>query len=310
MDLTIKKVSCHVITYNHVNYISKCIDGILMQKTNFNFEIIIGDDVSTDGTRELVQQYALKYPDKIKLNLRDVRGIGIPGKENFVSTLKMCHGEYITLCDGDDYWTDPHKLQKQVDFLEANNQYIIHSGSAQVLRNNNFCEIIGCPLAKDTYRLPDFYVKNNLITCTIMFRNTITLDSFFTDVLFGDWMLSVLILAANKGKAAYVSNEIYSVYRVHGGGVMQTISNEYDNAVAHLKHISKIKKLVKCNYSKDDCILLNSYHVNIFKHFYIIGNLKNYLKIFTENFLLTKSHLSIKLYLSVIKHYSLKKSFE
>lgn len=118
-------LSVCMTTYNQEKYIAQAIESALMQKTNFDFEIVIGEDCSTDRTKEIVANYARKYPDKIKSILNE-RNIGII--PNFVNTLNNCSGKYIAILDGDDYWTDPYKLQKQVDFLEANPDYgVVHS---------------------------------------------------------------------------------------------------------------------------------------------------------------------------------------
>jgi glycosyltransferase involved in cell wall biosynthesis len=121
-------VSVVVITYQHIRHIKQCLDSILMQDTDFAYEIILGDDESTDGTRELCVEYAKKHPDQIRLMLHSRENNmvinGNPtGRFNFVYNLKHSNGKYIALCEGDDYWTDPNKLQKQVDFLEANPDY-------------------------------------------------------------------------------------------------------------------------------------------------------------------------------------------
>src|SRR5690554_989135 len=118
-------VSICVQTYQHVNFIEACLEGILNQKTNFQFEILLGEDSSTDGTREICIEYANKYPERIRLFLHHrENNIYIGGKPsgrfNFMFNLLSARGKYIALCEGDDYWTDPLKLQKQVEFLEAN----------------------------------------------------------------------------------------------------------------------------------------------------------------------------------------------
>ena len=133
------------ITYNHKNYISNAIDSFLMQKTNFSVEICIGEDDSTDGTREICKKYATKYPEKIRLFLRNRSDkIFIEGHEtgryNFIETLKKCKGKYIALCDGDDFWIDPLKLQKQFDYLETNSDvslcyHKVESGNRKIDEN-------------------------------------------------------------------------------------------------------------------------------------------------------------------------------
>ena len=116
-------VSICVQTYQHAPYIAECLEGLLKQKTTFPYEIILGEDESNDGTRDICKAYAKKYPEIIRLFLRrreDVIYINgnATGRYNFIQNLRTARGKYIALCEGDDYWTDPLKLQKQVIFLE------------------------------------------------------------------------------------------------------------------------------------------------------------------------------------------------
>lgn len=113
-------VSVQVLTFNHINYIKECLDGILMQKTDFPFEVIVGDDCSTDGTTELVLKYQNNYPDKVKV-ITHKENMGFI--ENSQSVNKASRGKYIAFCDGDDYWNDPYKLKKQISFLESHRDY-------------------------------------------------------------------------------------------------------------------------------------------------------------------------------------------
>lgn len=118
-------VSVGIITYNQAPYIRQAVDGILMQKTDFGMELVIGEDFSTDNTRAICTEYSEKYPHLIKL-LPSRANIG--AMSNFIRTLEACTGRYIAFCEGDDYWTDSYKLQKQVDFLEKNEDYgLVHS---------------------------------------------------------------------------------------------------------------------------------------------------------------------------------------
>lgn len=113
-------VSVRTSTYQHKDYIKECIESILMQKVNFSYEFIIGEDFSTDGTREIVFEYANRYPDLIRVITAD-RNVG--AKANSARCRPAIRGKYVAICEGDDYWVDPCKLQKQVDFLEANPDY-------------------------------------------------------------------------------------------------------------------------------------------------------------------------------------------
>ena len=243
-----KKVSCHIITYNHKEYISKCIDGVLMQKVNFPIEIIIGDDNSTDGTREIVKEYAFKHPNLIKLNLREVRGEGIPGKQNFISTLEMCKGEYVSLCDGDDYWTDPLKLQKQVDFLETNKSYSICWSKYLVKQEGeNFINLIepdwiSLLNTSDniTIDLESIFNPYCTYSLTTLFRRDSLDLSFYEKLKYGkDNSLYTMCLGKGKGM---LMNFYSSVYRVHEGGIYSSVSifNQKYSSYLNLKEIVNI----------------------------------------------------------------------
>lgn len=118
---SIPMVSIAVITYNHSKYIRNALNSILMQQVNFEYEIVVGDDCSPDDTQDILREYQTLYPDKFKMILRP-KNIG-PTK-NYYDVIMQCTGKYIAYLEGDDYWTDENKLQKQVDFLNANPQYI------------------------------------------------------------------------------------------------------------------------------------------------------------------------------------------
>ena len=141
-------LSVCLITYNHENYIRQAIEGVLMQKVNFNWELIIAEDCSTDKTRDIILEYKKKHPDFIKLILQE-KNVG-PAK-NWMDLITKPNSKYIAYFEGDDYWTDPLKLQKQVDFLEANPDYgLVHTDV------NHFYELNG--------KLIEAYNQTNNIT--------------------------------------------------------------------------------------------------------------------------------------------------
>ena len=109
------KVSVCCFTYDHAPYLSKALDSVLSQKTNFRYEIIIGDDCSTDGSQDIINAYAIKFPDLIKTIYQPVNS---RGKKNFSDVYKSAEGQYVIALETDDYWTDPNKLQIQVDYLD------------------------------------------------------------------------------------------------------------------------------------------------------------------------------------------------
>ncbi|MDQ3815609.1 MAG: glycosyltransferase family 2 protein, partial [Armatimonadota bacterium] len=112
------KVSIVMVTYNHEKYIAQAVESVLMQETNFDYELIIGEDCSQDKTRAIVMDFQRRFPERIRLLLPE-KNLGGSGKTNFLQTLAAAQGQYVALLEGDDYWTSPHKLQKQVDFLDS-----------------------------------------------------------------------------------------------------------------------------------------------------------------------------------------------
>jgi glycosyltransferase involved in cell wall biosynthesis len=172
-------VSVCITTYNHEPYIAECLESVLMQQTNFPFEIIIGEDESTDNTREICKGYAEKYPDKIRLFLRSekdkiyVNGIKT-GRYNFIENLKVASGKYIALCDGDDYWTDSYKLTKQYNYFLNHNEC--------VLNHHHYCKLIhGAKMNIDVVPLKyisdtaDMLERWDIRLSTVMFLNILPL---------------------------------------------------------------------------------------------------------------------------------------
>lgn len=151
-------VSIRCCTYNHAPYIRQCLDGFVMQKTNFKFEAIVHDDASTDGTADIVREYASKYPDIIKpiYETENQYSKQDGSLSRIMNAAVSPSAKYIALCEGDDYWTDPYKLQKQVDFLETNPEYSLCCGKSRVYvqKTNKFtgfkgtadCETLDCIL--------------------------------------------------------------------------------------------------------------------------------------------------------------------
>jgi glycosyltransferase involved in cell wall biosynthesis len=116
-------VSIDCTTYNHAPYIRQCLDGFLMQKINFPIEVLVHDDASTDGTADIIREYEQKYPDIIKPIYQSENQYSNGINNSLTYNFPRVRGKYIAFCEGDDYWVDPYKLQKQVDFLEKNSEY-------------------------------------------------------------------------------------------------------------------------------------------------------------------------------------------
>lgn len=209
-------VSIIMITFNHERYISKAIEGVLIQKTNFNFELIIGEDCSNDNTANIVNKYAQKYPEIIKARFNNPN-LGM--MQNFIKTFDDCTGNYIALCEGDDYWTDPYKLQKQVDFLEANEGFAICHHNMQVIyEDGRKTHLSNPPEQKETTTIEDLAKGNYIHTPSCIFRNGLikTFPVWFKDAPVGDYVLHML--NARHGMIKYMP-DVMGVYRTHSGGM-------------------------------------------------------------------------------------------
>lgn len=222
-------VSVTVATYQHVNYIKDCLNGILMQKTDFPYEIVLGEDGSSDGTQEICKEYAEKYPDKIRLFIRDrnlsqfVNEDGSTSRFNGLWNRMSARGKYIAWCEGDDYWTDQFKLQRQVDLLEGHIEYsmcfhnAIEHWDDRQKEDRCFSNIVD-----REYSGQEIYKNWIVPTASVVFRKSI-LESEHSDCfqnphfIYGDIVL--FLLAASCGKVVGMK-EVMSVYRRHEGGAV------------------------------------------------------------------------------------------
>jgi glycosyltransferase involved in cell wall biosynthesis len=217
--MTNPKLSILCITYNHEKFIRQTLESFVTQKTDFDFEVIIGEDCSVDNTREIIREFEQKYPKIIKPIFRD-KNIG--GMQNFIDILYRAKGEYIALCEGDDYWTDPLKLKKQVDFLDANPDYVICCHAAKCINDDGAeWDWFNPPEIKDYYTLEDYisYGRTFIPTASLVTRNFISnLYEWFNDSPAGDMALIMSMCLQNNGKIKRF-HEAMSVHRTHGGGI-------------------------------------------------------------------------------------------
>ncbi len=245
-------VSVCVVTYNHKHFITQCLESILSQKTNFPFELIIGEDDSKDGSREICMKYAEEFPDKIRLFLRkEENKIWIDGNKtgrfNFIENLKAARGKYIALCEGDDYWIDPLKLQKQVDLLQEDESI---AGSY----TDTYIKIENCQKLKlwrdplqDTMDLSDVIAKYSPFhTSSFLFYKKYLKQ-------FPDWF--IFIPSADMFLFAYIAlngkfvkaKTTPTVYRKHQDGVT--------NALNHKEHGFHIGRLLLWSNFKKEYII-------------------------------------------------------
>lgn len=204
------KLSVCMIAYNHAPYIAQAIKGVLAQQTNFDYHIFIGEDGSTDNTFEIIEQFKNDYPDKITL-LHQPTNIGM--MRNFLSVLDACDGDYVAICEGDDFWIDNFKLQKQVDFLESNSDYAIcfhrvyeQIGLEKVISLDNPWE------SEVTFAIEDLALKNFMHTNSVVFRNKLfkSYPEWYIKSPIGDFVLH--LLNAQHGLIKYLP-DIMGVYR-------------------------------------------------------------------------------------------------
>lgn len=297
-------VSVLMITYGHEKYIRQAIESILMQECDFNYELIVANDCSPDKTDEIINEI-IKSNSKGHLIKYINRSKNIGMQSNYIDAYYNCKGEYIATCEGDDYWTDPLKLQKQVDFLETNADYILHSGNAlNINENTNFEAKVMIPEGcKFSFELSDFLACNNLITCTVMFRNLkFQFPKSFSKVSFGDWYLYVILMRMS-GLKVYRSTELYSVYRTHLAGYMSNLS-DINTCKAHILQILTINKFVGYNrlvHTAQHNVTkysLNKFRLEIQEKLYIEA-----FKTFFTNFKYSNFKTPFRKYLSSLKEH-------
>lgn len=219
------KVSIFCMVYNHEPYLKDCLEGFLMQKCNFDFEIVIGEDYSKDSSRAVILQYANKYPGKFKLLLHE-QNIGAHQNQDIV--FKNCTGEFIAICEGDDYWNDCLKLQKQVDFLELNAEYglvvtdfnILNQTTGSIEESLFKTQPTKFPLYKN---FEDFlYAAAYMAPCTWLLRKEFVLIQSMGHL---DGSFALLLNVFAKSKVGFISDTT-SVYRVLGESASHSSSIE------------------------------------------------------------------------------------
>jgi glycosyltransferase involved in cell wall biosynthesis len=245
------KVSILMITYNHEKFIAQAIESVLMQDVDFDYEIVIGEDCSTDHTRDIVTEYEKRYPEKIRVLLSE-KNLGM--LRNYARTFHSCKGQYIAVLDGDDYWSSPYKLKKQVDFLDAHPETSVCFHKVKAKNDGSSKSFdIGPPDEKIKFLLEDLIPCNFIANCSVMYRAGLvnTLPEWWYTVEMTDW--TTHILHAQHGDIGYI-NEVLGIYRVHPNGVwsmrsdiikLQEDIKVYDLMNAHLDYVfdKKIKIL-------------------------------------------------------------------
>jgi glycosyltransferase involved in cell wall biosynthesis len=225
-------LSIYIPTYNHEKYIAQALDGILMQKTKYSYEVLIGEDCSPDGTRNILKEYEKKYPEKFQMFYREHNMNGkVPN--NAGDLKRRCKGKYIIGLEGDDYWTDENKLEKQISFLESHPDYLAVAHNCVVVDANSMPNGEQYPECKDEeYTLKHFVseIMPGQLT-TIMYRNYMRGDvidtSLFQKGLRPGDRLNYFALASN-GKIHCIQ-KVMSAYRhIKNEGTSYSAIHKYD----------------------------------------------------------------------------------
>ena len=265
-DTNIPVVSICNITYNHESYIAEALDSFLMQETDFPFEVLINDDCSTDNTANIIREYEKKYPNIIKPIYQEVNQYSKRVRPNTAFNYPRSKGKYIALCEGDDYWTDPLKLQKQVDFLEEHHDYALCYTSATLMddkgfiiqKNKNFGDSNEDELMASV---------GHAITGSVLYRRFDFNEYASHDILNGDTLLWHYL--GFYGKCKHLDDIKNTVYRIHGDGTWSGRSDR-SKLVEHLKTYKVIRsRLIKHHGLQSE--ILNKHdtiYINIFFNYF------------------------------------------
>lgn len=298
------KLSVLVTTYKHEKYIAKCIEGILMQKTNFRYEFLIGVEEGDAETIKICEEYQLKYPDKIQIHINPKDNVMYInnrriGRANFLNVLEKAKGEYVARCDGDDYWIDESKLQKQLDFLLDNQSYSIVGTEVQVVTNGVIEEKGNEPKGR-VIEIRNLLEKNCLISSSTVFKKKLLTPKFmdqFKIYTVGDLPIKFECLHNGPG---YMFKDRMTAYRKHPGGIWTGAKflNKKEGIISNLNEINEyydyqygdtIDK--KINFIRTEILLYmiqngfsrkevhNAYSMTSFKTFRNLSFIKIWIKI-------------------------------
>lgn len=241
MEKPIISIICDV--YNHANFLRQCLDGFMMQQTSFPFEVLIHDDASTDGSQQIIREYETKYPAIIKpiyqVENKYSKGISIWNTYQF----PRIQGEYIAICEGDDYWNDPLKLEKQISFLETHRDYTISYTKASVF-NNSLQQFENYILGKAKSSYYALLQSNEIPALSVCLRSDIVKEYANNILKYHHWIIGdypLWLYAASKGKIHFL-DEICCVYRVLPSS--SSHHNTYNESLTFNKELLDIKSTV------------------------------------------------------------------
>jgi glycosyltransferase involved in cell wall biosynthesis len=216
------KVSVMILTFNQEKFIAQALDSVLEQQVNFPYEIVVSDDASTDRTPGILADYQSRYPDKIRLLLKETN---LGPYENFFQTFFACQGQYIAYLEGDDYWTSPEKLQKQGNFLDTHPDCTLCFHNAKSVSEENLWEpVIYCPeTLQEISTIKDLFSSNFIPSVSVMYRRGTVQEvpDWMSKLGMSDWPLH--LLHAQQGNLGYI-NEVMGVYRIHAKGIWSCLT--------------------------------------------------------------------------------------
>jgi glycosyltransferase involved in cell wall biosynthesis len=243
-------VSICVEAYQHGEYIQECLDSVLAQQTDFEFEILLGEDDSSDGTRNICINYAQRHPNQIRLFLHrrenNLKVAGVDsGRFNLLHNLHNARGKFVARCEGDDYWTDSAKLQKQVSILKGDDTIMLSTTNLKQLGSEETVDYFDKTsyFPKAINQLEDVALRKIRIfaTCTFLMRKDLVEELVnraqeFNEILTFDWV--IVYMSALRGKIHFM-DEYTAIYRFHQTGIMRTTSH-----IPHLKNLLNLDRLL------------------------------------------------------------------
>lgn len=279
-------VSIKCLVYNHAPYLRQCLEGFVMQKTNFRFEAIVHDDASTDGSAEIIREYAEKYPEIIKPIYETENQYSKRNGAVLRIMNAACKGKYIATCEGDDYWIDPFKLQKQVDFLEQNPDFVLVHTAYKTYNEKTKQEGTFEHIEKLNEKINNKYTPLDILktgglilTLTVMVRRKEMLEVFSEDeFVFSPYFLmkdtQMWYLISKKGKIQYFPEET-AVYRISEGSACRPVSLK--KRIRFLLSTLEMR-LYLCKKDKLDeaytNIIINEYNKALLKYLSLDKNFK------------------------------------
>lgn len=260
-------VSIHCLVFNHGPYIRNAIEGFLMQETSFPFEILIHDDASTDNSASIINEYATKHPHLIKPLYQKENQYSKGVDVTYDFQISRALGKYIAICEGDDYWTDPKKLQKQVDFLENNPDFgLVYTDFDKLFNNSGTIRI---SLFKNGEEVPytefEDILENKpyLAPCTWVYRKEFTPQKRGN---YTDWSYTILLDIAKESRIKYL-DDTTAVYRLlpESASHSKSIKKQFN----YMKGVYQIQMEYAAKYCVENNVIekINSkYFVEIFPY--------------------------------------------